>query len=489
MKIYYPKAIVKLEVLLYDYGKTSNSTPFKIVIIPQSVTVNKNTYHQADDFSMTIRFEDLPFDPRLARSIQCSIAIVDVGSLAAFKNEDFGRDKIIFRGFADTHNITFDNNERIIEFEGRDYTALFIDAQFDNANLPDATGKRTKTIDLKRPVLDIIKDLMSNLPAVKNIKIRDETDGKAIKNFATSVPSYDLVNGKKSTSGQFAHINPNKTYWDAIISICESAGLICYIDLDELVITTPRILYLGPETNSKKTLQMIYGHNLSKLNFHRNLGKKKKFNIVIRNFDIETEKPLVVTIPRDSTAAWAKAMNVNRKIVKVSELDTNGVKVERDAPFITFFYPDIRTKEGLVDVGEKIFEEFVRQQLEGSCETYDMTVKDDRGVEFDLTKIKTGTPIKIEILIEDIENLLRFSTKGQSIAENKRIDEFGKKIKYLKKKGYNTAVATQIINALAAGTGKLRPTFYTRDASFSMDQHGFSMSIGFVNFIQIGDFT
>ena len=488
-KVYYPKPIAKLEVLLYDYGTNRYKTPFKITLVPISVDVQKTSYQRADTFSMTVRFEDLPFDPRLARSILVHIAVVDVKSLDSFTADNFRPEHIIFSGFADTHNISLESVDRTITFEGRDYTALFIDSQFDNANLPDAKGERTQTIKLDRPVLTIIKDLMSNLPAVKNMKIRDETNGKAVKNFATSVPSYDLVNGQKSTSGQFAHINPNRTYWDAIVSICEVSGLICYVDLDELVITTPRILYQGPTTNSKRTLQMIYGNNLMKLEFNRNLGKKKKFNIVVRNFDVVTEKAIVVTIPRDATSSWSKEMNIPKKIAKTSELNTDGIRVERDAPFISFFYPDINTKEGLVSIGEKIFEEFIRQQLEGTCETHEMRVLDDKGVEFDLTKIKTGTPIKIEILLDDIQNLLRFDTKGAKIADGRRTAEVKKKIDYLKQKGYSKTVATQLINAIAEGSGKLRPTFYTREASIVMDSQGFSMRIGFVNFIQIGDFS
>ena len=487
-KLYYPKAIAKLEVLLYDYGQANYAKPFNVTLVPISATVDKTSYQQADTFALTVRFEDLPFDPRLARSILVNIAIVDVKSLNAFKSDDFRPEHIIFRGFADTHNISLEEQDRTITFEGRDYTALFIDAQFDNANLPDAKGKRTKRISLNRPVLTIIKDLMSNLPAVKNMKIRDETMGRAVKNFAVSVPSYDLVNGQQSTSGQFAHVNPNRTYWDAIVSICEVAGLICYVDLDELVITTPRILYQGSATNSKRTLQMIYGTNIMRLDFHRNLGKKKKFNIVVRNFEVETEKAIVVTIPRDATDEWSKQMSIPKKLAKTSELDTNGIRIERDAPFISFFYPDLRTREGLIDVGQKIFEEFIRQQLEGTCETHDMQVLDDRGMEFDLTKIKTGTPIKIEMLIEDVKKLLRFDTKGDKISDGKRADEINKKISYLQTRGYGRSVARQLVNAIAAGSGKLRPTFYTREASISMDNNGFKMRIGFVNFIQIGDF-
>ena len=488
-KVYYPKAIAKLGVLLHNYGQGEQSKAYIHTVIPESVVVNKNSYQQADDFSLTLRFEDLPFDPRLARSILVNIAIMDIKSLSGFTDKDF-YSNLLFRGFADSHNVTLESQQRIVTFEGRDYTALFIDAPFDNASLPDDTGERKTTISLNRPVKTIVQDLISNLPAVKNIKIRDETNGKQLSNFGSAVPAYDLVNGLKSTSGDFNHINPNRTYWDAVVSLCEAAGMICYIDLDELVLTTPRILELGgPSGNKKPTIQMIYGHNITSLNFHKNLGKKRKFNIVVRSFDPVTEKALVVTIPRDATSEWSNAMDIPKKLVKVAELDTNGIKVERDAPFFTFYALQTHTTEGLVDIGEKIFTEFMRQQLEGSLETHDMTtVSHELGkkpVEYDITKIKTGTPVKIEILLDDIQNLLRFNSKGEKISNEKRQNEMKKKFNYLKRKGYDQRVSSLIVRALAAGSGKLRPTFYTREATFRMDSRGFTMRIGFVNFVQI----
>ena len=479
-KVYYPKAIAHLEVLLYDSEQT-----FTVTLQPIRVHINKKTYTMADDFSMTVRFEDLPFDPRLAKNILVNISVVDVKSLDSIKTDALSPEHIMFRGFADVHQINLETTERTVSFEGRDFTALFIDSPFDNANLPGTEGKRTKEIQLNRPVYNIIQDLMSNLPAVRRMKIRDETNGKALKNFSASVPNYDLVQGKKTTSGQYAHINPNRNYWDAIVSICESAGMIVYVDLDELVLTTPRILYQGPTTNSKRTLQFVYGNNLSKLDFHRELGKKKKFNIVIRTFDVITEKSIVITIPRDATASWAREMDIPKKIIKVQELDTNGQRIEKDAPFITIYEPDLKTREQLIERGQTIFEEYVRQEIEGSCETYNMAVKDDRGVEFDLTQIKTGTPIKIEMLIDDVQNLLRFSPTGQKITDQQRREEMKKKITYLQRRGYSTNVANILINAISRETGKLRPTFYAKEVNVNMDTSGFSLRIGFVNFIQV----
>ena len=150
------------------------------------------------------------------------------------------------------------------------------------------------------------------------------------------------------------------------------------------------------------------------LEFHRNLGRKRKFNLLLRSFNIRTNKRIEVSIPRDCEVSWAKSMNIDKAIQKVKELDTQGKPQSRNAPAYTFLFKD-KTKEELVEIGQKLFEEFIRQQLEGSCETHEMKINDQNGVEFDLTQIKTGTPIVLEISNEDVKNIQRTSPGGDKI--------------------------------------------------------------------------
>ena len=62
----------------------------------------------------------------------------------------------------------------------------------------------------------------------------------------------------------------------------------------------------------------------------------------------------------------------------------------------------------------------------------------------------------------------------------------GQRIAYLVRRGYPKKVAEDLIKAISSGTGKLRPTFYTREAQFSFSDQGFQVAISFVNYIQLG---
>lgn len=479
MGVYYPKALARLDVLTYDYGDESLRREFVLPVQPISVSVNINSYRHADTASVSVRFEDVPFDPRLIRSVRVRIIIKDLKTLTSISEESLSDDEdILFIGFADQHSIVLDSADRTVTLECRDYTSLFIDTRYDDANLPDATGKRTLKISKNQSIVKILEDIISNVPGAGAIKVDDRTGGLGAKSFARAVPGYDLLNGKKSSDGLVEYVNQNRTYWDVIVGVCEASGFICYIEKDVLVLTNPRVLFQGTHQTSDSA-QFIYGHNISQLNFRRNLGRKKKFNIVVRSHNRRTGRTLNVSIPKDATQEWSRTFNIDNKVSKISEIDTAGVRRERNAPGYVFPIPDA-TREQMIEYGEKVFIEFVKQQLEGECETYEMSVKNSMGSNFDLTKIKVGTPILIDITPEDIKHIMRWTPTGDKISDGDRLN-------YLLRKGYKKNVAQDMINAISKGQGKLRPTFYAADISMSLTQQGWSMRIGFINFIQLGE--
>ena len=126
-----------------------------------------------------------------------------------------------------------------------------------------------------------------------------------------------------------------------------------------------------------------------------------------------------------------------------------------------------------------IRDRLVRQQLEGSFETREMEVNDSQGVEFDLTQLKTGTPILLEIIQEDIQYITRKTEDGQNITD-------GKRIAYLIRRGYSKQTAQILVDAVAKTSGKIRPVFYLKGGEFSMDSSGFKLNISIVNFVELG---
>ena len=483
-RIYYPQAIVNLTVIIYNYGDTSIKDEFTYLFKPMSVSININSYRQADTCSLTFRYEDVPFDPRLIKAVRATVSIKDQKELKNLTQRDIkitGEDQL-FIGFADSSTITLDSSNRTINLELRDLTALAIDTRYDDANLLDANGKRTLKISLAQPLETLLKEILSNVKGLENVPIEDRT-GKAIQNVATALPSFTLLNGRQTSDGVNTYVNQNQTYWDVIVGLAEGLGLLIYFELDKLVINSSRFLYQTSSSFVNKTpLTFIYGHNVERLEFNRNLARKKRFNIVVRSHQMRTGQILEASIPKDATSSWLKENNLSGKIVTEEILDSQGRRIERNAPAYVISHPNL-TIERMKEVGQGYFEEVIRQNLSGEIESKDMSAVGTDGIEFDITKIKVGRPIVLDITSEDLKYILRYSPTGDKISNADRV-------RYLISRGYSDNVASSLVQAISRGKEKLKPTFYVSYAYLNFDQSsGFSITIGFVNYIQLGELT
>ena len=467
--------------VLNDYGIPNFRQPQEFLAEPISVNVNINRYSEADTFDAVMRWEDFPFDPRLIKNALVTILIVDLkklGNLSDFKLKQ-AKDKALFIGFVDEYSVRLEQSTREIVLNGRDYTTLFLETKFDNANLDDVTGKRRRKIDLRRSLVDIITDLKSNVPGAENISIVPAEGFVPPSNVAVASPGFSLLNGQTSTDGRNTYVQKHENYWDVIQNICESVGVICYIRRDTLVLTNSRILYHKESYATKKPIPFLYGKNISTLSFKRNLGRKKRFNILLKSWNVKTNTPFKVSIPRDANDDWIRATNIKKGVQMIQTLDAQGNQITKDAPSFLLAYRN-KTREELILIGQAYFEEIVRQQIEGEFETREMVVNDDQGVEIDLTQIAVGTPILLEIVQEDIQYISRKTHEGNTITD-------GKRKAYLIRRGYSAETASILIDAVAKTSGKIRPLFYLRGANLSMNSQGFTLRCDILNMIELGE--
>lgn len=456
MSYYFPQAVMTLRIRWEDFsnGERILEDNYKLKVIAKNVTVQINDYTKADTFSATIDYKNFPFDPRCIRALgvtvhmenkkQTFVSNPNAADFNALNLIEPKPDNTIFTGFADEESIRFDDSSRQVEFEGRDFTSLLIDAPY--------TGK---ALDLGRPLDQVIQELISELPTTTNLVVENRT-GESLPNIGQYAPDYSPLARDRSSKKK-------EKYWDVITDIVSRGGLIAYIELDKLVITKPRVLYAD-----SKIYQFIYGSNLANLGFKRKLGRQKGINISVRSANFERKEVLEVKIPEEASEEWASAIGVARSRQKIQKIDTQGQVTEEDAPFLTFNVADIASVEQLTAIGEGIYEEIGRQQIEGSLETKEMCLLQD-GVEFDITKIRNGTPVRIEIDQGDLEGIRRITTESE-------------REQFLVRRCYDRKVA----KALAKTLGKFETRFYTRQVEFSISQdQGFRMKLDFVNFIEL----
>jgi hypothetical protein len=422
-------------------------------ILCERLTVNINDYTTADTFSCEVDYKNFPLDPRNLKALGISIYMQDMKEIFR-PPPDNGLHKIqpsqsnvVFEGFVDTDTINFDETNRVVKFEGRDLTALFLDSSWNLGPVP-----------LSTPLDVLYQQIIGSLRNTASIKISNISG-------VNPLPTLGLLSPEFGSLANLKNAKKDETYWEVMQDLAARAGLIIYMNIDTLVITKPRNLYT---TDPAKIVHFIFGKNIKTLEFKRKLGRLKGFNVIVRSFNDKVTNS--AKIPEEATADWAASIGLPAKRVQIPQFDAQGGPLApQDAPFFSFRVPNLQNKDALIAIGEKVFEEISRQQLDGRFTTREMLAPTDQlGTTFDMTKLNIGTPIKIEIDQGDLAGLARLSSVGA-------------KTQYLKARGYSPVIA----KIFAETMGKFHTIFYTKSFEISFDRdNAWDLKVDFVNFIE-----
>jgi len=459
MSLYYPQGAITLRIRWESFGNDDPKLDeqYSMTILARTMTVEINDYTEADTFNCEFDYQSFPFDPRSIRS--CGITIHMKDKKQVFDGNSPDRlvpeeKNIVFQGFVDEESISFDDSNRTVRMEGRDFTSLFLDVKRTNTN----------PLPLTKPINKLIESLIQEQKATEEILVDVRVDGE-LPTMSKLAPDFNPISATKNSKR-------NESYWDFMQDILAKAGLIGYIELDKFVISKPRALY-----GREKMKQFVYGKNVSSLEFTRKLGRQKNFNVKVVSLDMGTKKLLEVLIPEDAKDSEFVERFGNKRVT-LEQLDKDGKKIEppKGADFLTFRVPDIVDKDHLIVVGESIFEEISRQELEGSLTTFEMLIPEQidqknrqRTNPIAFNQIRVGTPIQLYIEQPDIE----------AIGTLKKLAE---KRKYLIKQGFNEKIAA----GLADSVNKIASPFYTKSVTYILSQdNGFQMDLKFINFIEL----
>ena len=466
MPVYYPQGVITLRVLLEDFGEKTNTKLQNLhtfSVVARTLKVHLNDYTEADTFEASLDYKVFPFDPRTIRSCGVTIHVEDReklfktnNALNLIKPTD---ESTIFIGYADTDRIRLSEDTRMVTLEGRDFTSLLLDQEY-----------LGNPIQVSKPLDQVIRGLLDEIPQTKIVGansglVIDNQTGQTLPSLGEFAP--DFNDGAGAKNGR-----PRRTYWDMIQALVEKAGLISYVSLDTLVITKPRNLY-----DRAQAKHFIYGHNVKEMEFERKLGRQKGFNIRVVSLNIEKKTVIEARIPEEATESWASDIGITRTKIQIPTINPDGSKGEpKDAPYITFRVRDVSNKDQLVEIGQKIFEEVGRQQIEGKLTTHEMEICDVKNNAFDATKFRVGTPIELSIDQGDLKGLPNLTKDPNPGIRKSKIKRF------LIERCYDPKIA----EAFAESLTKFDTPFFTKAVEFTLDQeNGWSMNLDFINFIEL----
>jgi len=457
MSLYFPQGAIILRVTWEDFG--SGSPVLKETsVMPVScrnLVVERNDYTEADTFKARIDYKSFPFDPRCIRACGVTVCMEDRKRVFKQSNDlaliEPSVDNIIFQGFADESSIEFDDQTRSVVLEGRDFTALFIDTKRVN----------TSPIPLSKPIDQLISDLILEQEATKDIKVENRTGETELPILAKLAPDFNPVTSVKNQARK-------ETYWDIMQDILRRVGFIGFIEIDKFVITKPQNIY-----EKKQIKQFIYGGNIKDFKLTRKIGRAKNYNVKISSFNPIEKRTETALIPKEAKDPNFVA-NFGNTEITIPQLDKDGKKIEppKLADYISFLAKDITNKDQLIKIGESVYEEMSRQQIEGELTTYEMeipeeTVQGSSPVKF--SSLKNGTAINIYLSQGELKAINSDSTNAEKKA-------------FLLRRGYPANVAT----AFAESLNRINTAFYTKSVKFEIDQeNGFSMDLKFINFIDL----
>lgn len=430
-------------------------------IIPRSVEVEINSVNEADTFKFELDYKFFPFDPRTIRSLGVTIHMEDMEAI--FNNNGSQRkitpndDNAVLVGFADENTIRFDDDNRTVSIEGRDFTALLIDQKF-FAPPPNLT----------QDLATVIKTLIDSVKGAESIEIENRT-GEALPIPSEIEADLNKLSAKKNTRS-------NATVWDVIQSILVKLALKGYIEKDKFIIDLPKNAFNGTQGYT----QFVYGLNLKSLEFKRKIGRFRGTNIKVVGLSFEDKALIKAEIPREATDPDLISRFGNKDI-EVKKLSADGKPIEgQKAEFITFPVSGVKDKAHLVKVAEQIFYEYSRQELEGRLSTKEMTLVErvfdngqptDKIQKINFSKLKNGVPIEVYMSMDDMDQISNLSSVEQ-------------KKKYLIQKFYSPDVA----EALATSMNRISTPFLTRAVTFKIDaEDGFSMDVDFLNIIDVNN--
>jgi hypothetical protein len=456
MSLYYPQGGVILRPRWEDFGTGAPvlQEVKDLTVSCRSLRVERNDYSEADTFSATIDYQAFPFDPRCIRA--CGITICMEDRKKTFNGDNSlnliepSRDNIVFLGFVDESSISFDDTTRTVKLEGRDYTSLFIDQKRVN----------TDPIPLTKPIDELIKDLINEQEATKEITVENRT-GEALPALSKLASDFNPVTSVKN-------VKRKETYWEIMQSIVNRVGLVGFIELDRYVITKPQNVY-----EKRNIKHFIYGGNIKDLNFTRRLGRAKDFNVLVKSFNSIEKRVEEAKIPEEANDEGFKSRHGSTEIT-VPQLDKDGKKIEppKTADYYTFLVKDVTNKEQLIKIGESIFDELSRQQIEGNLTTFEMEVPEEVGNETNpilFSQIRNGSAIRIFLDQQEIQEISSNANKAQRLA-------------FLLRRGYPRPLA----DAFADSLSRINTVFYVKSVMFEMDMdNGFTMKIEFINFIDL----
>lgn len=384
---------------------------------------------EAGTFTLQFDFREFPIDPRLLRAVGVEIHLGTVSDSDYARGMDGQRDQngrpysilrtrtdgvdpttgkqavdtdtLVFYGTVDKWEVEHSEKSSVINLEGRDVRAIFIDTKL--------AFDRLGTLNTRQPINNVVIDVIKTITMENDFTIDVFTDVAEWPNGV--VPSPGDVDGMTRVrsgagGGQPKATPPNAAaggagdkvnYWDLITNYCALVGAVPYIRGTALWIRPARRIFdVIADEDLKSTAfaggvpresngvpfgirQFVYGRDLLKLKFDRKFAGK-----VV---------PVVECISIDDRQRGMNRLLIAQWPPKASPV----AKAKADAEVLKIPVPGIRSIVRLTEIAHDVYEEIGRGETGGSAETVNSSSFGGDNTDPDNLRLRPGDPVKFVV--------------------------------------------------------------------------------------------
>lgn len=464
-------------------------------IIPKAAEWKQNGVRTADQLTLTIRYIDMPFDPRIIRScaVDYYLGCVPAGDWAAgiagstrttdsnnveplnvvadtyVDSNGRQRSNSRFQGWVDNWDMDWSpEGEQIIKLECRDSTHLF--------TLVDAPSGAT--INPKLPVDQAVAEYLAQFPTFEGVIVEYRPSGAEIPVFENVMAgtAYQPDIGPPVAKGGGAGGGEKLNVWDYLTDLAGTIGHIIRIEGRVVIIQRLRELLDGraekrqddpyqPRELPSRTYQyrtMIYGRNILKLKGRKEFTAKAPTNIEVRCYNPRRKKVLVARFP--DVKAGGKEQSIARPGDGTSDKKWRVIPVA-----------GIEDEQTLKDIAEEVYNSIGRNEVTFDLVTENMASFGGGEEDPDLLDCKPGDTI--EILVNHDEE---FNT---NTAQAEQLAVVEKNVQLLQSMGFDGEMAQAVATAMT--NRNFQRIFRVKEMATTWDaEQGVSFDMIVANYIE-----
>lgn len=452
MSFYYPQARINLSVVFDGFGGRDKPLTFED-ISPKSFTVSLNSYKEADTYEVTFNSQFFPFSPETIRS--CAVEIYTYQSPSPLGPFVYAPENLLIAGLVDSGSLAQAKDGGTVRFEGRDYTSLLIDREWD----PTESGHKGR-IPVGKPLADVVQQLVDEavnadtIGRTLTVQFLDgevsPITGRLSRIITQKKESIKVGESKGKRKKRGIVVKADSNYWDVIYKLCLSYGFIVFVKGLDVIISKPHVLQAEAQD---KIHRVAYGRNLESLESERKLSRESVPQIRVRSYDETTKRAIEGRFP-DGKDQVITGVGTKKEEYKV--MTFCGVTDEHQLKDIarTAYYT-IARGEGKVTFRTKHLKD----------------LPDPLGVQRDFLQLRAGDAVRIEW---DSFNEKEMLNDHASASE---------KIARIAAMGYSPAVAAVVAGQFEK-LAYFRQPFYVKEVRISWDANqGMMLDVEAMNFI------